>query len=140
MASGMVNLRLNDLVDFATGKNAAPTAFTLPPLLRLMTVTGSATAAGTELGTSGGYTAGGLTMGSSAFPSSAYSGGQSSSNNANVVTWTNMPAATIVGVEIWDSAATKLRWWYGDLTASKTTNSGDTLSFAANSVTVAIQG
>jgi hypothetical protein len=79
-------------------------------------------------------------MGAAAFAAAAYSATKASAANNNITSWTNMPAATINGVEIWDSAGTPIRWWYGDLTAPKTTNSGDTLSFAASSVTASITG
>jgi hypothetical protein len=46
-----------------------------------------------------------------------------------------MPAATIVGVEEWDSAGTPVRRWFGALAANKTTNLGDTFSIAASSYT-----
>jgi hypothetical protein len=48
-----------------------------------------------------------------------------------------MPAATIVAVEVWDSAGTPVRLWQGSMT-SKTTNSGDTLSFASGAITFSL--
>jgi hypothetical protein len=49
-----------------------------------------------------------------------------------------MPAVTVVGVELWDSAGTPARKWWGALTASKTLNSGDTFSIASGSLTAAL--
>jgi hypothetical protein len=49
-----------------------------------------------------------------------------------------MPATTVVGVEIYDSAGTARRSWVGPLTASKTTTAGDSLSFSASSITVTL--
>lgn len=98
---------------------------------RLMTANGTDSAAGTELGTSGGYTATGQTI---TFGSAA-SGG--SISNTVACTWTNMPAATITGLEIW-STGTPARLWYGALSASKTVASGDTFEFAIGSVTCTI--
>lgn len=103
-----------------------------PWKLRLMSANGNDTTAGTELSTSGGYTAGGATI---TFGSAA-SGG-SISNTADV-TWTNMPAVTIVAVEVWDSAGTPLRLAYGTLTASKTTNSGDTFTVSTGNLTITL--
>jgi hypothetical protein len=137
--SGMDQARLINVCAGITGE-AAFTSFTLPPMLRLYTATGSETATGTQLGTAGGYTSGGLTMGSSAFSAPTYSSGAAGNSNNNAVTWTNMPAATLTACEIWDSAGTPLRWVWATLTSSKTTNAGDTLTFAAASVTPSVAG
>lgn len=102
---------------------------TTPMKARLMTANGSDSSNGTELGTSGGYTAGGATI---TFGSAA-SGG--SISNTVAVTWTNMPATTIVGLEIWDSTGTPVRIWWGALASSKTVASGDTFEFAIGAVT-----
>lgn len=104
-----------------------------PVHCRLMTANGSATAAGTELATSGGYTASNtgspsVTFGAATSPSTA--------SNSTAVTITNMPATTIVGVEITDNAG--VRQELGALTASKTTLSGDTLSFAIAAITTTL--
>jgi len=100
---------------------------TTPVRLRQMTANGSATSNGTELGTSGGYTQGAgapsVTIGAATSPST--------SQNSSVVSITNMPATTIVGVELWDSAGSPVRQELGSLSSSKTTVSGDTLSYAA---------
>jgi len=105
---------------------------TTPIKARLMTANGSDSANGTELGTSGGYTAGGATI---TFGSAA-SGGTIS--NTVAVTWTNMPATTIVGLELWDSTGTPVRLWWGALASSKTVASGDTFEFAIGAVTCTI--
>jgi hypothetical protein len=50
-----------------------------------------------------------------------------------------MPAATVNQVEEWDNTSgTKLRWWWGDMSAAVTTNLGDTLSFAAGNITASL--
>lgn len=105
---------------------------TTPMKARLMTANGSDSANGTELGTSGGYTALGATI---TFGSVAASG---SISNTVAVTWTNMPATTIVGLEIWDSTGTPVRIWWGALAASKTVASGDTFEFAIGAVVCTI--
>lgn len=105
---------------------------TTPMKARLMTANGSDSANGTELGTSGGYTALGATI---TFGSVAASG---SISNTAAVTWTNMPATTIVGLEIWDSTGTPVRIWWGALAASKTVASGDTFEFAIGAVVCTI--
>ncbi len=107
-------------------------AFTVTPpfKLRLMTAQGSNTSNGTELSATG-YTAGGSTMGSPAFGTP--SGGVISSSNA--VSWTAGAAwSAVVAVEVWDSAGTPLRYLQGSIT-SVTLANGNTLNFAAGSIT-----
>lgn len=99
-----------------------------PIKARLMTANGSDSANGTELGTSGGYTALGATI---TFGSVAASG---SIANTAAVTWTNMPATTVVGLELWDSTGTPVRLWWGALVGSKVVASGDTFEFAIGAV------
>jgi hypothetical protein len=112
-----------------TGGGSAFT-FTPPYFLRLMTTQGSNTSNGTELSATG-YTTGGNTMGTTAF--AAPSAGVSSSSN--VVSWTAGAAWTaVVAVEIWDSSGTKQRILQGAIT-SVTLANGNTLSFAAASIT-----
>lgn len=120
------NLALNFLFN-----NQTATRPTLPLKLKLMTANGTDSAAGTELGTSGGYTAGGATVTFGA----AASGQVATSAD---VSWTNMPAATIVGVEVWDTAGSPVRLAYGALTANKTTNSGDTFTVTAGNLTISV--
>jgi len=89
--------------------------------------------AGTELSTGGSYTAGtGISIGANW---AAASSGTQSSNAA--VSQTNMPAATVLGVEFWDSSGTPQRLEFGTMT-SKTTQAGDTLSFASGAITSAL--
>jgi hypothetical protein len=106
------------------------TAYTVttPIKARLMTANGSDSASGTELGTSGGYTALGATI---TFGSAAASG---TISNTAAVTWTNMPATTVVGLELWSSDGTPKRLWWGALASSKTVASGDTFEFAIGAV------
>lgn len=122
--------RANQILDAVHGV-ATLTATTAPIKLRLMTgATINATTNGTEITAGGGYTALGqaITMGSAT--------SQSASNS--LISWTNMPVATVHAIEIWDSNATPKRQLWGILTADKTTASGDTLSFAAAAITSAL--
>jgi hypothetical protein len=103
-----------------------------PVLCRLMVVNGNATALGTELPTGGGYVAGtGAPV--VTFASAA---SQSAGNNTAVIV-TNMPACTIVGVELWDSSGSPRRMEYCPLTASKTCNAGDTFELTVGELTSA---
>jgi len=109
------------------------TAPTLPLKVRLMTANGSDATPGTEVVNGGGsaYAAQTVTF-------TAASAGVPAANDADIV-FTNMPAATIVGLEIWDSAGTPFRWLWGPATASKTTNLGDPLRILAGTLTLAEQ-
>jgi hypothetical protein len=119
-------------------------AFTITPPFRLhlFSTTGTETATGTEnvSGTSpgytGGYPSGGLSLGSSAF--TTFTSG-ASTTPPTALTWTATGTWTlgVAGIEIWDSAATAIRYLWGPLTtaigASVVVN-GDTVSFAIGSV------
>jgi hypothetical protein len=109
---------------------------TFPILVRLMTANGTATANGTELTTGGSYTtaATGINTGPGANWAAASGGSQATSA---VCSQTNMPVATIIGIELWDSTATKIRTEFGSMT-SKTTAAGDTLSFAIGAISSAL--
>lgn len=126
MADNLPNTIENQLLDALVG--TASYTVTTPIQLALMTANGSDSAAGTEV--SGGSYARQTIAFSSA------SGGQIA-NNA-VINFTGMPAATVVGIEIYDSAGTPKRLAYGALTANKTTASGDTLQFASSSITLSL--
>lgn len=117
-------------MDFWLHGSAAPAAPTQPLHLRLMTAQGSNTSNGTELSATG-YTAGGATMGNPSF--GANSAGVSS--NGNSVSWTAGAAwSAVVAVEVWDTTATPKRLLQGSIT-SVTLANGNTLTFAAASVT-----
>ncbi len=120
------------VLNFLTG-NTSAAAPTLPLMVRLMTANGSDSAAGTEVVNGGGST---YAAQSVAFP--AASGTTSAANSADVV-FANMPAATIVGIEIWDSAGSPFRWWWGAATSPKTTNLGDTLKILAGALVLNMQ-
>ncbi|MEW1959765.1 hypothetical protein [Kineococcus sp. NPDC059986] len=127
MANNLTTVALNLLLDLASGKtSAAP--FTTPTKVALVTAAGSASANGTEV-TGGSYARQNVTMNSAA---------SGAATNSAAVSFTNMPAATVVGVEIWDSAATPKRIWFGPLSASKTTAAGDTFTIAAGSLSLSL--
>lgn len=129
--SNIVQVEANALLNASLGTSAY-TAPTAPVQLALVTAAGSNTAAGTEVANSGGssYSRQNITF------SSASAG---SATNSAIINFTNMPATTTVGVEVWDSTTpTKVRRYFGNLTASKTTALGDTLSFAAGAITATL--
>lgn len=127
MANNIVQAEANRLLDASFG-TAAFTAPTTPMKVALLTANGSPTAAGTEV-TGGSYARQNLVM-------AAASAGAAS--NSGSIAFTNMPAATVTGVDIYDSAGSPRRAWQGALGASRTTGAGDTLSFAASSITASI--
>jgi hypothetical protein len=104
----------------------AYTAPTTPMMLRLMSANGSASSNGTAV-TGGSYAAQNLTtaLGTEA---------NGTVTNTGAISYTGMPATTTVGVEVWDSTPRRAMW--GALSASKTTGAGDTLTFAASSLTL----
>jgi hypothetical protein len=117
----------NNVIDASLG-TAAFTATTAPLKCRLMTANGTATAAGTEV-TGGSYASITVTFAAAATGSAA----------SNVtLNFTLMPACTVVGVELWDSAGTPVRKWFGALSANKTVNAGDTFQIASGSLTAAL--
>lgn len=130
--AGLSQAHANAILD-ASLDGGAVTLSTSSIKCRLMTANGSATSNGTELSTSGGYTSG---TGAPTVTFASAASGSKASNSA--VTVTNMPATTIVGVELWDSAGTPARKWWGALSANKTTNSGDTFSIASGSLTASL--
>lgn len=127
MANNVVQAEANRLLDASFGT----TAFVAPTgamKLSLASTTGTNTTAGTEI-SGGSYARATIAM-------TAASAG--STPNTSLITYTNMPAVTVTGVDIYDSNGTPRRAWWGALTASKTTASGDSLSFAASSISASI--
>jgi hypothetical protein len=145
--SGLTSAMANALLAASVGE-ATLTAFgttTHPSLKLLSALAGNPeTTAGTEI-SGGSYPAsGGIVWGGAAttvWGSPAYSANVSSIVNSGAngaLSQTGMPAVTVVAAEYWDGASTPIRWWWGNLSSSVTTNSGDTLTFAASSITMQI--
>ena len=126
MADNLTDTAENRTLDWLTQNS--PTAPTGALKVRLMTANGSDSAAGTEV-TGGSYASQTVTFG-------AASGGATS--NSGALTYTGMPACTVVGVESWDSAGTPIRWWHGALAASKTINAGDTFTIPAGDLDLSL--
>lgn len=106
------------------------TARTGAIVLRLIATQGSQASAGTAV-TGGSYSDQTCAFGT---PSSLTGSFAGQTANTGTPTYTNMPATTVNGVELLDSAGTPVRKDWGPLTASKTTNSGDTVSVAAGAI------
>ena len=109
------------------------TGITLPLLCALITTATPSTdaSAGSEVVAGGNaYARQSVTMGSASGTSPA------SSSNTNTLTWSNMPAVTVGGVEIYDSSGTPKRLWYSTLAANKTTAAGDTFQIAIGQLSI----
>lgn len=133
--SNVDQVEANNFLGAALALTGAPTyvATVSPVKMRLMDSTGAtptATVNGTEI-SGGSYVAQGQDL-THALPATATAG---SVTNTTAINYTGMPAKTINAVELWDSAGTPKRKWFGSITP-KTTNAGDTLSFAAGSITI----
>lgn len=126
MADNLSNTAENRALDWILGLTS--TAPTTPLKVALVTANGTDAAAGTEVA-GGSYARQTLTVG-------AASGG-ATSNSADLV-FAGMPAATVVGVEIWDSAGSPVRLWYGPLAASRTVAAGDELRILAGDLDLSI--
>lgn len=126
MADNLPNTIENQLLDALVGTDTY--SVTTPCKLALMTSNGNDSTPGTEV-SGGSYSRQTIAF-------DAASSGQIA-NNATI-NFTGMPAATIVGIEIYDSAGTPKRLAYGALTANKTTASGDTLQFGSGNITLSL--
>jgi|SRR6185369_4831880 len=131
MADNLTDVAEARVLNWLTGNTT--TAPTLPLSVRLMTANGSDSAAGTEVVNSGGSTYAAQTA---AFPSAT--GTTQTANSADLV-FANMPACTVVGLEVWDSNGTPVRYWWGPGTANKTVNLGDTLRILAGTLVLNMQ-
>ncbi|HMG62880.1 MAG TPA: hypothetical protein VK599_08030 [Streptosporangiaceae bacterium] len=145
--SGRVNSLLQAVFSAtATGGSLTPgtgggSGFAVSPPyhLRLMTTAGSNTSNGTEATgvNCPGYTALGSTLGTQ-FCAAPVAAVQS---NANAVTWNATGTwTTVPGIEVWDTAATPLRWLQGTVTSpiSGVVN-GDSVIFAAGAISANAQ-
>lgn len=126
MADNLTNTAENKMLDALVG--TASYSANTPIKLALVTAAGSDSAAGTEV-SGGSYARQTITFNSAA---------SGSIDNASAVSFANMPTCTVVGIELWDSAGTPVRLAYGSLTSNKSLTSGDTLEFAAGSITLSL--
>jgi len=116
------NALLNALVGTSTYSITGATK------LRLMTANGNDASAGTQV-TGGSYAAQTIAF------TSASSG---AIENNGALSFTGMPACTVVGIEIYDSASTPKRLLYGPLSASRSVTAGDTVQFASGAIDITL--
>ncbi|GIG63615.1 hypothetical protein Lfu02_79870 [Longispora fulva] len=125
MAGNLTDAAENAVLNWLSGNTT--TAPVGPLRAALVTAAGTDGAPGTELA-GGGYNRQTVTLTAAPGPIS----------NTTLLRWSNLPAATVVGVEVWDSAGTPVRWWYGPLAVSRTVSAGDALEFAVGALTLAL--
>jgi hypothetical protein len=128
MADNLTDYAEGILLDWLNPAVAAPTRPTGPLKLRLMTANGTDSAAGTEVA-GGSYAAQTIILGAAA-------GG--SQSNTNLIEYPGMPACTVVGAEIWDSAGSPQRLWKGALTSSQIVNAGNTFRVQIGQLSVSL--
>jgi hypothetical protein len=130
MAGSLTDYAENKIVDHTLGK----ASWTMPTTayLALFTVAPTDAGGGTEV-SGGSYARVAITstMGSS-------SGG--SSTNSGTITFPTASAGwgTVVAFAVMDALTVGNMIWWGDLTASKTVASGDTLVFNASQLTLSL--
>ncbi len=128
MADNFTDTAENLMLNWLLVPAQTPTRPTGPLRVALMTANGTDSSAGTEV-------AGGSYARQNVVFTTAASG--ATENNA-AITFTGMPAATVVGIEIYDSAGSPVRLAYGALSANKTTNSGDTFTIATGDLDITL--
>jgi hypothetical protein len=135
--AAIVQAQANLILNLTLG-TSAPTMFTTPAKVRLTSTVPTNTAAGTEL-TGTGYTTGGTSLASNTFTTA--SAGATTGPGTTALSWTNGSggAWSIVGVEIWDSAGTPLRWWFGSFTGQPiSVANGNTFQIAVGALSVSL--
>ena len=126
MADNLPDTIENELLDALVGTSTY--SITGATKLRLMTANGSDASAGTEV-TGGSYVAQTIAF------TTASSG---AIENSGAISFTGMPAATVVGIEIYDSAGSPKRLLYGALTSPRTVTAGDTVQFASGAIDITL--
>lgn len=126
MADNLPDIIENQLLDALVG--TAAYTVTGPIKLALVTANGNDATPGTEV-TGGSYARQTITFGSAA---------SGSITNSASISFAGMPAATVVGIEIYDSAGTPKRLAYGALTTSRVVTAGDTVQFASSAITLSL--
>ena len=126
MADNLPDIIENQLLDALVGTSTY--SITGATKLRLMTANGSDASAGTEV-TGGSYVAQTIAF------TTASSG---AIENSGAISFTGMPAVTVVGIEIYDSAGSPKRLLYGALTSPRTVTAGDTVQFASGAIDITL--
>jgi len=126
MANNLPDTIENQLLDALFGN--ASFSVTGDIKLALMTANGDDASAGTEV-TGGSYARQTVVFDTAA---------AGATQNTAAISFTGMPAVTVVGIEIYDSALTPKRLMYGALTTPRTVTAGDTVQFAIGAIDVTL--
>lgn len=126
MADNLPNIIENQLLDALVG--TAAYTVTTPVKLALVTANGDDASAGTEV-TGGSYARQTITFTTAA---------NGEIENDSAISFTGMPAVTVVGIELYDSAGSPKRLAYGALTVSRAVTAGDTVQFASGAITLSL--
>lgn len=126
MADNLTDAAENLAINWLFVPAQSPTRPTSPLTVALVTAAGSDSALGTEV-TGGSYARQNVVF-------TTASGG-ATANNADIV-FTNMPAATVVGVAVFENGGVRVA--YGALSANKTTNSGDTFTITTGNLSISL--
>ena len=126
MADNLPDIIENQLLDALVGADTF--SVTTPIKLALVTANGDDASAGTEV-TGGSYARQTITF-------TAADAGEI--ENASAISFTGMPAVTVVGIELYDSAGSPKRLAYGALTSSRAVTAGDTVQFASGAITLSL--
>ena len=121
----------------AASLGKAYTATTAPIRGRLTSTIPTAGAPGTELVNSGGSTYASADV-SAALPAPASMAALPITNTA-AITWSNLPAVGspgVQGIELWDSAGSPQRKWFGALSQAKVVALGDSLTISPGGLSV----
>lgn len=126
MANNLPDTIENQLLDALFGN--ASFSVTGAIKLALMTANGNDSTPGTEV-TGGSYARQTVVFDAAA---------SGATQNSAAISFTDMPAVTVVGIEIYDSAMTPKRLMYGALTTPRTVTAGDTVQFAIGAIDVTL--
>ena len=126
MADNLPNVIENQLLDALVGTTAY--TVTTPIKLALVTTNGDDATAGTQV-TGGSYARQTITFGAASAGAIA---------NSAAISFAGMPAATVVGIELYDNAGTPKRLAYGPLTTSRSVAAGDTVQFAISAISLSL--
>ncbi len=116
------------VANWLAGKPDVDSAPVLPYQVALLTALGSDAEAGTEV-SGGSYARQEVDFGQTT---------GSMITNTALIRFENLPAGTVVGVDIYDSAATPVRWFHGGLAQSREIQAGDPLEFGAGAIRLTV--
>jgi len=132
--SAIVTAQANQILNMSLGVGSGFTAFSGSANIYLGGGTCNGTTALTQLASGSGYTTNGVTL----IFNSAASGSTTGPTVAK--SWTNAGSTwSISYLEIWDSAATPIRWWYGTFNGAPiSVVSGNIFQIAIGAITVTL--